>query len=45
MDDENLIFETSEEIKVYPTFDSMNLNEKLLRGLHSYGFDKPSAVQ
>lgn len=41
----NMVFETSEEVKVHPTFDSMNLKENLLRGIYFYGFDKPSAVQ
>ena len=38
-------FETSEDVEPYPTFDSMNLNENLLRGIYSYGFEKPSAIQ
>lgn len=46
MEDESKIkFETNEEIKVYEDFESMNLSQQLLRGLHGYGFDKPSAVQ
>ncbi len=27
------------------TFDDMGLDESLLRGIHSYGFEKPSAIQ
>jgi hypothetical protein len=27
------------------TFDAMNLPEELLRGIYSYGFEKPSAIQ
>jgi translation initiation factor 4A len=27
------------------TFDSMDLNEDLLRGIYGYGFEKPSAIQ
>jgi hypothetical protein len=27
------------------TFDGMNLPEELLRGIYSYGFEKPSAIQ
>ena len=27
------------------SFDAMNLNELLLRGIYSYGFEKPSAIQ
>ena len=45
IDDTQLIFETSEDLEIYPTFDSMSLKEELLRGLYGYGFDKPSAVQ
>jgi ATP-dependent RNA helicase len=43
--DTQLIFETSEELEVFPTFDAMGLKEELLRGIYYYGFDKPSAVQ
>ena len=31
--------------KVYSTFDAMGLHPTLLRGIYSYGFDKPSAIQ
>jgi len=44
-DDDNLEFETSSEIKIYPTFDSMGLREELTRGIYAYGFEKPSAIQ
>jgi len=46
-------YETSEEVAIYPTFESMGLREELLRGnsiylcsigIYAYGFDKPSAV-
>jgi ATP-dependent RNA helicase len=30
-------FETSEDVKVVPTFDAMNLREDLLRGIYAYG--------
>lgn len=43
--DDKLVFETSEEVQVFPTFDTMNLKEELLRGIYAYGFDRPSAVQ
>jgi translation initiation factor 4A len=26
-------------------FDQMNLHEPLLRGIYSYGFERPSAIQ
>ncbi|PRQ51435.1 putative RNA helicase [Rosa chinensis] len=31
--------------EVYESFDSMGLQENLLRGLYAYGFEKPSAIQ
>ena len=27
------------------TFDEMNLNKDLLRGIYAYGFEKPSIIQ
>lgn len=30
-------FETSEDVDVTPTFDSLNLKENLLRGIYAYG--------
>ena len=27
------------------TFDEMNLNKDLLRGIYAYGFEKPSVIQ
>jgi len=44
-DDEKLEFETSTDIKIFPTFDSMGLREELTRGIYNYGFEKPSAIQ
>jgi len=44
INDKNIILETSEDVKVYPSFDQMNLKKDLLRGIYFYGFDKPSAV-
>lgn len=38
-------FETSEEVDVTPTFDTMGLREDLLRSIYAYGFEKPSAIQ
>ena len=38
-------FETSKGVKVVGSFDSMGLQEDLLRGIYEYGFDKPSAIQ
>jgi translation initiation factor 4A len=33
------------DIDVVPSFDEMNLSTPLLRGIYSYGFEKPSAIQ
>jgi ATP-dependent RNA helicase len=44
-DDSELVFETSAEVHVAPTFESMGLKEDLLRGVYAYGFEKPSAIQ
>jgi ATP-dependent RNA helicase len=41
----NVEFETSEDVEVIPTFDRMGLNSDLVRGIYSYGFEKPSAIQ
>jgi ATP-dependent RNA helicase len=35
-DDEKLVFETSDGVKVVSTFDQMNLKEDLLRGIYAY---------
>jgi len=44
MEDEDMIIESSEKIELVKSFDDLGLNEKLLRGLYAYGFNKPSAV-
>ena len=33
------------DLEVHTDFDSMRLKENLLRGIYSYGFEKPSAIQ
>ena len=33
------------DVELYPTFDGMPLNQLLLRGVYSCGFEKPSAIQ
>ncbi len=40
-----MLIEASEKIELVQSFDELNLNEQLLRGLYAYGFNKPSAVQ
>jgi len=34
-----------EDVVDIPSFDDMGLPEELLRGIYSYGFEKPSAIQ
>lgn len=33
------------EIREYTTFDDMDLNENLLRGIYAYGYERPSGIQ
>lgn len=35
--DSKMAFDTSDSVKVMPTFDSLNLKEDLLRGIYAYG--------
>ena len=35
----------TESAKLYTTFDEMGLKEPLLRGIYSYGFERPSYIQ
>lgn len=35
-DDDKLVFESSESLKVISTFDELNLKEDLLRGIYAY---------
>ena len=35
----------SKEVKVVDSFEAMGLKEDLLRGIYSYGFERPSAIQ
>lgn len=43
--DDKLIFESSEAVKIAPTFEQLNLKEDLLRGIYAYNFERPSAIQ
>mmetsp|Transcript_37617 Transcript_37617/g.55408 ORF Transcript_37617/g.55408 Transcript_37617/m.55408 type:complete len:398 (-) Transcript_37617:43-1236(-) len=42
LNDEDIATNWDEAIE---TFDKMDLNEELLRGIYAYGFEKPSAIQ
>jgi len=35
----------SDEYPVYESFDDLDLQDNLLRGIYSYGFERPSAIQ
>eukprot|EP01095_Lingulamoeba_sp_RSL-Kostka_P001698 TRINITY_DN1248_c0_g2_i1.p1 TRINITY_DN1248_c0_g2~~TRINITY_DN1248_c0_g2_i1.p1 ORF type:complete len:405 (+),score=153.91 TRINITY_DN1248_c0_g2_i1:76-1290(+) len=43
--DKELDFKTNEKIKVVSSFNDMGLKEDLVRGILSYGFETPSAIQ
>jgi len=45
MASEGAVVTEVEEYPVFESFDDYNLDEKLLRGIYSYGFEKPSAIQ
>lgn len=42
---ENSEYETSRTVRAITSFDRMDLKEDLLRGIYSFGFEKPSAIQ
>eukprot|EP00771_Trimastix_marina_P000477 gnl/Trimastix_PCT/1499.p2 GENE.gnl/Trimastix_PCT/1499~~gnl/Trimastix_PCT/1499.p2 ORF type:complete len:411 (+),score=157.96 gnl/Trimastix_PCT/1499:55-1233(+) len=44
-DDRRLVFDTTSDVDVVSSFDQMGLKEDLLRGIYSYGFERPSAIQ
>ncbi|CCH62844.1 hypothetical protein TBLA_0I01860 [Henningerozyma blattae CBS 6284] len=43
--DKQLKFKTSKKLKISSSFESMKLKDDLLRGIYSYGFEAPSAIQ
>ena len=40
-----MIFETSEDCEVIPSFDNMGLAMDVVKGVYAYGFERPSAIQ
>jgi len=42
---EGMVVSGAEQYPVFESFDDYDLNENLLRGVYSYGFEKPSAIQ
>eukprot|EP00928_Gymnodinium_smaydae_P100729 TRINITY_DN994_c1_g1_i9.p1 TRINITY_DN994_c1_g1~~TRINITY_DN994_c1_g1_i9.p1 ORF type:complete len:392 (+),score=108.24 TRINITY_DN994_c1_g1_i9:107-1282(+) len=45
MSSEGVTVTGAEEYPVFESFDDYDIEEKLLRGIYSYGFEKPSAIQ
>jgi translation initiation factor 4A len=45
MSSEGVTVTGADEYPVFESFDDYDLNENLLRGIYSYGFEKPSAIQ
>lgn len=43
--DDDLEFETSKGVKPINTFDGMKLKQGLIKGIYTFGFEKPSAIQ
>lgn len=43
--EDQIEFETSSDVKIFNSFESMNLRDDLLKGIFGYGFEKPSAIQ
>lgn len=37
--------ETNAEVPIFDSWDSLNLDPNLLRGIYAYGFEKPSVIQ
>lgn len=35
----------TKKVKIFPTFESMDLKPQLLKGIYNYGFEAPSAIQ
>lgn len=42
---DDIVLESSEDLEIFRTFDSMNLKEPLLRGIYAHGYEKPSPIQ
>jgi len=42
---EGITVSGAEEYPIFESFDDYDLDENLLRGIYSYGFEKPSAIQ
>merc|ERR1712160_204419 len=45
MSSEGISVTGADDYPVFESFDDYDLNENLLRGIYSYGFERPSAIQ
>nr|ABV68940.1 ATP-dependent DEAD-box helicase [Apocynum venetum] len=45
VDDDKLVFDTSEGVEAITSFNGMGLKEDLIRGIYAYGFEKPTPIQ
>jgi translation initiation factor 4A len=45
MSSQDMTLSSAEEYPVFESFDDYDLRDNLLRGIYSYGFEKPSAIQ
>ncbi|XP_057963476.1 eukaryotic initiation factor 4A-3 [Malania oleifera] len=45
VEEDKLVFETTEGVEPIQSFDHMGIKDDLLRGIYAYGFEKPSAIQ
>ena len=43
--DNEFVFEINEKLEIFPTFEEMGLREELIKGIHAYGFSRPSSIQ
>jgi len=42
---DNSVINDAQEVELYTSFDSMGLSQNLLRGVYSYGWEKPTLIQ
>ena len=45
MSESTITFQADDTLKRYETFDEMDLEDNLLRGIYAYGFETPSKIQ
>jgi ATP-dependent RNA helicase len=42
---QDVVFRSTDDVEIVPTFEKMDLKKELLRGITEYGFKDPSAIQ